>query len=251
MEILNNIWLALTTENQLALNIVAIPLTFVEAIVSTLLFTTFLNIDATRKQKITYILFIAILGILTTFFIPKPYSNLVTLVAIPFSTMFIFKISFLKGILAEIVPVICITVMELIITRFILIVFSIPYNSLANIPLYRFISTSLIYLSIFGLYKLCKRHNLNIKIIENLDSKSKRIIILSLIFALVIIFMQMYLIGYYNDKLPSFIILINIISLVAYFFLSIYNMIKTMKLEKTTEDLEKEKKFAKCVLVKM
>lgn len=51
MEILNNIWLALTTENQLALNIVAIPLTFVEAIVSTLLFTTFLNIDATRKQK--------------------------------------------------------------------------------------------------------------------------------------------------------------------------------------------------------
>ena len=249
MEILNNIWLALTTENQLALNIVAIPLTFVEAIVSTLLFTTFLNIDATRKQKITYILFIAILGILTTFFIPKPYSNLVTLVAIPFSTMFIFKISFLKGILAEIVPVICITVMELIITRFILIVFSIPYNSLANIPLYRFISTSLIYLSIFGLYKLCKRHNLNIKIIENLDSKSKRIIILSLIFALVIIFMQMYLIGYYNDKLPSFIILINIISLVAYFFLSIYNMIKTMKLEKTTEDLEKEKLYNKTLQI--
>ena len=43
MEILNNIWLALTTENQLALNIVAIPLTFVAASVSTLLFTTFLK----------------------------------------------------------------------------------------------------------------------------------------------------------------------------------------------------------------
>ena len=43
MEILNNIWLALTTSNQVALNIITIPLTFIEAIVSTLLFTTFLK----------------------------------------------------------------------------------------------------------------------------------------------------------------------------------------------------------------
>ena len=145
MEILNNIWLALTTENQLALNIVAIPLTFVEAIVSTLLFTTFLNINASKKQKITYILFIAILGILTTFLIPKPFGNLITLVAIPFSTMFIFKISFLKGIFAELIPVICITILELVITRLTLIIFKVPYNTVVDIPIYRFVVTSAIY----------------------------------------------------------------------------------------------------------
>ena len=110
MEILNNIWLALTTSNQVALNIITIPLTFIEAIVSTLLFTTFLNINASKKQKITYILFIAITRNINNIFIPKPFGNLITLVAIPFSTMFIFKISFLKGIFAELIPVICITI---------------------------------------------------------------------------------------------------------------------------------------------
>ena len=51
MEILNNIWLALTTENSFITSIIYIPLAFIEAIVSTLLFTTFLNINATKNKK--------------------------------------------------------------------------------------------------------------------------------------------------------------------------------------------------------
>ena len=249
MNILNKIWFDLTTTNQVALNILAIPLTFIEAIVSTLLFTTFLNIKSSKRQKILYILFIATIGIITAFFIPKPYSNLVTFITIPLATMFFFKISLIKGILAEIVPVICITIMELIITRLILIIFIIPYNNLFTIPLYRFISTSLIYFSIYILYKLSKHYNCNITILDSLNSKNKKIIIANLIFALIIIFMQMYLIGYYNDRLPSFIILINILFLGAYLFLSIYSMVKTMKLEKTTEDLEKEKLYNKTLQI--
>ena len=249
MEILNNIWLALTTSNQVALNIITIPLTFVEAIVSTLLFTTFLNINASKKQKITYILFIAILGILTTFLIPKPFGNLITLVAIPFSTMFIFKISFLKGIFAELIPVICITILELVITRLTLIIFKVPYNTVVDIPIYRFVVTSAIYLCIFGLYKLIKHFNVNITILDSIDKKSKGIIIINLIFALIVIFMQMYLISFYNDRLPFFIILINLLCLLAYFSITIFNMAKTMKLEKATEDLEKEKLYNKTLQI--
>ena len=249
MEILNNIWVALTTENQVALNVIAIPLTFVEAIVSTLLFTTFLNINASKRQKITYILFIAILGILMTLFIPKPFGNIITLVSIPFSTMFIFKISFLKGIFAELLPVICITVLELIITRLTLIIFKVPYNTVVDIPIYRFIVTSFIYLCIFGLYKLIKHFNVNITILDSIDRKSKGIIIINLIFALIVIFMQMYLISFYNDKLPFFIILINLLCLLAYFSITIFNMAKTMKLEKATEDLEKEKLYNKTLQI--
>lgn len=249
MEILNEIWSALTTSNQIALNIITIPLTFIEAIVSTLLFTTFLNIGSSKNQKITYILFIAILGILTTFLIPKPYGNLITLVAIPFSTMFIFKISLLKGIFAEVIPVICITILELIITRLTLIIFKVPYNTVVDIPIYRFVVTSIIYLCIFGLYKLIKHFNVNITILDSIDKKSKDVIIINLIFALIVIFMQMYLISFYNDKLPFFIILINLLCLLAYFSITIFNMAKTMKLEKTTEDLEKEKLYNKTLQI--
>ena len=249
MEILNNIWVALTTENSFITSIIYIPLAFIEAIVSTLLFTTFLNINTAKKQKISYIIFIATLGIFSTFFIPKPYSNLVTLIAIPFSTMFFFKISFLKGIFAELLPVICITVLELIITRLTLIIFGVPYDTVTEIPIYRFVVTSVIYLCIFGLYKLIKHFNVNITILDSIDRKSKGIIIINLIFALIVIFMQMYLISFYNDKLPFFIILINLLCLLAYFSITIFNMAKTMKLEKATEDLEKEKLFNKTLQI--
>lgn len=249
MEILNNIWVALTTENSFITSIIYIPLAFIEAIVSTLLFTTFLNINTAKKQKISYIIFIATLGIFSTFFIPKPYSNLVTLIAIPFSTMFFFKISFLKGIFAELLPVICITVLELIITRLTLIIFGVPYDTVTEIPIYRFVVTSVIYLCIFGLYKLIKHFNVNITILDSIDRKSKGIIIINLIFALIVIFMQMYLISFYNDKLPFFIILINLLCLLAYFSITIFNMAKTMKLEKATEDLEKEKLYNKTLQI--
>ena len=249
MEILNNIWSALTTSNQFALNLLSIPLTFIEAIVSTLLFTTFLNINSTNKQKITYILLIAILGIITTFFIPKPFGNVITLISTPFLIMIIFKISFFKGIFSEVIPVICILILELIITRLTLIIFGKSYSTVVNIPIYRFVVTSLIYLCIFGIYKLIKHFNFNITILDSIDKKSKSVIIVNLIFALIVIFIQMYLISFYNDKLPFFIILINLLGLIAYFSITIFNMAKTMKLEKTTVDLEQEKMYNKTLQI--
>lgn len=249
MEILNNIWSTLTTTNQFVLNLISIPLTFIEAIVSTLLFTTFLNIISTRKQKISYICFIASIGILTTFLIPKPYGNIVTLIVIPFSTMIVFKISFFKGIFAEVIPVVCILILELIITRLTLIIFGESYNTVVNIPIYRFVVTSSIYLCIFVIYKLIKQFNFNITLLDSIDKKSKSIIIVNLIFAIIVIFMQMYLISFYNDNLPFFIILINLLCLIAYFSITIFNMAKTMKLEKTTEDLEQEKLYNKTLQI--
>lgn len=249
MEILNNIWSALTTENSIITSLIYIPSALMEAIVSTLLFTTFLNINTTKKQKMIYIIFIAILGIISTFLIPKPYSNLVTLIAIPFSTMFFFKISFFKGIFAELIPVIFIIILELIITRLTLIIFKVPYEKVVEIPIYRFVVIFSIYLCIFGIYKLIKHFNLNITILDSIDKKSKSVIIVNLIFALIVIFMQMYLISFYNDKLPFFIILINLLGLIAYFSITIFNMAKTMKLEKTTVDLEQEKMYNKTLQI--
>ena len=61
--------------------------------------------------------------------------------------------------------------------------------------------------------------------------------------------MQIYLIVFYNDKLPSFIIVINILSLIAYFGINIFSLIKTMKLEKTSADLEQEKLYNKTLQI--
>ena len=51
MEVLNNIWNALCTENVGLVTIITIPLIFVEMFLMLLLFTNLLNIKSTKKQK--------------------------------------------------------------------------------------------------------------------------------------------------------------------------------------------------------
>lgn len=249
MEVLNNIWLSMTTENEMLTKIIGLPFIFIEVTISMLLFTSILRISASKKQKIIYILITSFIGIICSAFIPKPYSNIITLIAMPITVMLVFKVSILKALFAEFLPTICIVVSEIIIARIFLLIFSTDYATCANIPFYRLIINLSIYAFLFGIYKLIQYLKFNINMLDHISIKSKHTLIVNAIIAVVVIFIQMYLIGYYNDKLPTFIILINIISLVAYFTISIYSLVKTMKLEKTTADLEQEKLYNKTLQI--
>lgn len=249
MEVLNNIWSSMTTENEMLTKIVGLPLIFIEVTISMLLFTSILNIKADKKQKAAYIIFSSILGILCSIIIPKPYSNIITLIIMPLAIIYIFKINFLKGLLAELMPIICIVISEIIISRLFLLIFNTNYSVCANIPVFRLGINLSIYLFLFGIYKLIDHFKFNINMLDSISKRNKKILIFNAIFAIIVIFVQMYLIGYYNDNLPSFIVFINILSLIAYFFISIYSLIKTMKLEKTTADLEEEKLYNKTLQI--
>lgn len=249
MEILNNIWVALTTENEMLIKIFSIPLTAIELTLTMLIFLTVLNISSTRKQKIIYLALTIPIGIICTFFVPKPYSNLITLISAPIIIMCIFKISFLKSLVAEIFPVILITILEMIFARVFLLLFNIDYETCANIPLSRFLIAGSIYLILFFIYKLIKHFHFNITMMDSVSKKNKKIILFNVLFAIVIIFMQMYLIVFYYNTLPTYIILINVLSLFSYFFISIFSMVKTMRLEKTQADLEQEKLYNKTLQI--
>ena len=51
METLNTVWTALTTTNDELINIISIPMYFIDAYVVMILFTTILNIESTKKAK--------------------------------------------------------------------------------------------------------------------------------------------------------------------------------------------------------
>lgn len=96
MEFLNNIWNAISTQNQGLINIIMILATFIEAYLLMFLFICIANFKPTNKQKLWYILLITLVSIITMFFIPNPYN-----IFINYSIMFIvihkiFKINFLK-----------------------------------------------------------------------------------------------------------------------------------------------------------
>ena len=55
MELLNNIWTALTTPNETLMNIILMPSTVIEIFFTFIIFTTLLKISATRKQTVLYV----------------------------------------------------------------------------------------------------------------------------------------------------------------------------------------------------
>ena len=73
MEILNNIWMALSTPNEGLLNVITIPLFFVENYLILTLFISILNFNATKKQKINYVLLTSLISIMSMYFMPNPF----------------------------------------------------------------------------------------------------------------------------------------------------------------------------------
>ena len=167
----------------------------------------------------------------------------------PFIIMCVFKTSFFKALFAEFLPIIFITILEIVIARFFLVFFDQDYENCANIPIVRLIINGFIYLLLYLTSKLVRIKSLNITIFDNINKRNKIILIYNIIIAIIVLFSQIYLIVFYNDRLPNFIIYINIFALVTYFIISIYSMIKTMSLQKTQEDLEQEKQYNKTLQI--
>ena len=249
MEILSKLWEVITTENESIINIMSIFLLLIEMPLTMEFFLTILRIPATLNQKHIYLAITVPIGLLCIFLIPKPYSNIITMVITPFVIMAVFKVNFFKSLFAEFLPIVTITILEIIFSRILLFVFHIEYEINANITLCRIAINSVIYLLIFASTKIIKHANFNLKLFDNISKNAKVTLFLNLVIALIVLFMQMYLIGYYNDNLPAFIVWINLLSLISYFVLSFYSIIKTMNLQKAEEDLEQEKQYNKTLQI--
>ena len=253
MEILKTIWISLTTPNEglisLLFNEWGFPFIFIELTVNMLLFTTILNISSTRKQKILYVLSSASVSFLSVLLFPKLYVTFINMITWPLLVKFIFKTNIFKGLLSEIIPTIIIVFLETFITKLFYLLFNINYDTLYVVPLYRISSVLLIYFSVYLIYRLVKYFNLHIKFFENMNKRNKYILISNLVVGIITIGVQFYLIIFYNNSLPFFIVILSILTLIAYFFISIYSLIKTTKLEITSRNLEEAKLYNKTLQI--
>lgn len=247
------IWTALTTENEGLINILfnnfGFPFIFIELTVSMLLFTTILNISATKKQKVLYVIILALISAFSNSLIPKPYATFIHMILAPIAIMFIFKISFFKSIIAEIIPLITTSILETLFLRIYLIIFNIEYENVISIPIYRLTFVCIIYFTMFILYKLTSSFKFNITLLDSMNFKNKRTLIVNFILGLITIGTQFYLGAFYYDNLPLFIVILSIISLIAYFIISIYSLTRTTKLELTTQDLEETKLYNQSLII--
>ena len=248
MKIFQTIWTVMTTQNEIALSIVGFLSCFIEASMSMLLFTTIFNMLSSRKIKIIYILLVSIIGYLFRMFIPDPFGSFVNILFILFAIKFIFKSTWLKALLSEFIMIALITVLELFMLKFYQTLLNIPYENVMTIPIYRFAFTLSIYLCTYILYRIIKYFKFNINL-ENMARKNKVLFIINTLLGILAIGTQFYLIVFYSDKMPIYITITSILSLLAYFVISIYSLLSTNKLDTTTRDLEEAQLYNKTLTI--
>lgn len=248
MQIFQTIWTTMTTQNEIALSIIFFLLSFIEASVSMLLFTTIFDMKSSRKSKIIYVFLVAIVGSIIRIFIPDPFGSFINILFILCSIKFVFKTSWLKALLSEFIMIALSTVLELFMFKFYQTVLNIPYDNVMTIPIYRFIFTSSIYLCIYLLYRIIKYFKFNIKL-ENMTKKNKILFIVNTFLGILAIATQIYLMAFYSDKIPIYITITSILSLLAYFIISFYSLLSTNKLDTTTRDLEEAQLYNKTLTI--
>lgn len=248
MQIFQTIWTAMTTQNDIALSIIFFLLSFIEASVSMLLFTTIFDMKSSRKSKIIYVFLVAIVGSIIRIFIPDPFGSFINILFILCSVKFVFKASWLKALLSEFVMIALSTVLELFMFKFYQTVLNIPYDNVMTFPIYRILFTLSIYLCIYILYRIIRYFKFNIKL-ENMTRKNKVLFVINTLLGILAIGTQFYLIVFYSDKMPIYITITSILSLLAYFVISFYSLLSTDKLDTTTRDLEEAQLYNKTLTI--
>ena len=241
MEIFQTIWTALSTENEALINTLFIPFTFIEVTVSILLANALLNLKLSKRKILLYIIIAPLVSTLTSIFFTNTLKVIINIIFVPLFAVFVLKLSFFKGLLIEFLPIIFILTSETIWANFFNIVLGVSGNEIMTIPIYKLAMICLDYIPMFVFCKLSRKYNFNITLLDNMPKGSKRILTINSIIGIISITTQLYLISFYVGTLPYFITLIGLLSLLAYFFISIYNLANTSKLAITTTNLELEK----------
>ena len=140
-------------------------------------------------------------------------------------------------LLAFAIPFILTALLEMISSQIYTLIFNKPYAEFASYPLYSIIFLLIVYTCLFIMYQFFKHFKVNISLFTHLNKKDYISILGTVILGFITVFLQLYITAFYNNILPHAIILLSICCLIAYFFVSIFNIIKTKQLEIANRDI--------------
>ena len=249
MEILQNFWNLMTTPNEDVINIIAIPFTFIEAYICMKLFTTIFNIKTTSKQQILYIGIFSTISIILKFTTSQSISSYINMIARIFSIYFILKTRFIKALFSEVILFLSSYIMELITLNVLYAFTPITYDDILTVPIYRILCVTIVYISIFLIYKLFEKKEWKINIPEYIHKNKIFIFIVNFLIGLILLGIQIYIFIYYNKVIPMYLLSTNLITLILYFFISIYNVYNTSKLATASADLQEAQLYNKTLSI--
>lgn len=249
MEFLNNLWIAISTPNEGLINVIAFFLTFVENTLLMDLFISILRIHTESIQKFMYVLCISIISLFSLYFIPAPFNMIFNYLLMFILAKYIFKIGFLRTIIGIVSSLIIFSLIGFLVLKPYLLITKLSYQQIEEIPIYRFIYSSIIYIINILVIIILKRKNTNILLLNTLDKKNKIIIICNFILGLLTLCLQIFINFYYIDALPALFTILSFITLLAYFAISIYSLTRVTELVQTTQALHNAEEYNKTLRI--
>lgn len=236
---------SLLTPNTFITNAFAFLFAFVEGFLFYKLFSFILHLNCNKLQKYFYIACTGIVGGIVNLFKLDYCSDFINIIVFLLLLHFNFHLTIKNICIAIITSYLTIVISSYIATYFFMLFANLSIIDITSIPLYYICTcflTVLIYLLIYWIIRAKK------KLFVFLKFPFRFTIIINLILGIITIAIQTYLISTHADSISFGLTLITIGSLILYFFISMYSLIRTNKLEQTTQDLETEKLYNKTLV---
>lgn len=238
MNTIQKIMNILMKPNATLTSIISIPCTLIEIIIYVNMCLVLLNIETTKKRKYLCIAFLFIASIGLAFFIPSPYNSVCNTLMFILAFVLFFKTSILGAFIGFAIPFMLTALLEMISSQIYTLISNKPYAEAISLPLYYIAFLMVVYTCLTIMLVFFKHFKINTTLFTNLNKKDYFSILSTVILGFVTIFLQLYITAFYNNILPGFIILLSIMCLVAYVFVSIFNIIKTKQLEVANRDIK-------------
>ena len=249
MELLNNIWNALTTPNECLISILSIPFTIIEVILGMLLFLSILNIKHTRREQFVYVTLISVISIFTNYFIVAPFNLIINYLATLIIVHIVFKTDLMKTILAFIIPTLSFALTGMLLSNPYLYISKISADGLLTIPIHRIAYVFSQYLILLIIYFIFKNKSIVLDVFNDIDRKQKNIVYANLFFGIFTLLVEAIITVYYIDNLPLIVTFLSFLSMLAYFAISIYSLTRVMKLASTTQKLQNAEEYNKTLTI--
>ena len=247
MGILSSLWSLLITEDEMVTKLITAPTVFLEAWLVFGLLSSILKIKLTKMQATHCIILLSLNALAAEFLIPAPYNVLTNYIMMFLIVELIFRIDIPKTILCTILPPIFFALVNMLLLKPFLFVLNTTYEQANIIPLYKLLYLSLVYATIYLIIQMIKNYPFKLNFKTKFDKKNKDTLILNLLLGFFTLCVELYISCFYIDVLPVFINFLSFITTLAYFFLSIYSLSKTLKLQVTAESLENAENYNKTL----
>lgn len=247
---LNNLWVAVSTPNPLLLKILSVPIGFLlEAPLSLYLIISIFNIQVSKKKKLCYVVLTAALSNICALLVPSPYNVIINYLVLFFIIRVIFKTNAIKTILAGLLPTFVFTIVQNLIFNPYITLLHITYDQAVGIVIYKLPFAFFMYLLIFVVTYIIKNKHLSIVNLDELDKRTKSLIIANLVFGLIYIIIEIMITMKYLNILPLTYTFANFTMLLLYFIITLYSISKIIKLQTATTQLESAEEYNKTLKI--